>query len=79
MNKIFGSLRLKVLILLVLVGLTSQMGWNVKGTEACQECVKLTGGLCVGCMSGSGTHSQCTALQESCTCVTSGTCLPDGS
>ena len=45
MKKIFGSLRLKIMILALLVGLTFQMGWSVNRTEACLTCVDLTGGF----------------------------------
>ena len=73
-----GSLRLKVLILIVLVGLTFQMSWNVSGTEACQECVPLQGGLCVGCITTSSGHETCTPIQETCSCNVSGSCRTDG-
>lgn len=78
MKKIFGSLRIKALILAVLLGLTFQAGWNVNETEACVECVTLTGGLCVGCATSSSGHSDCTPYQESCSCMVSGTCRTDG-
>ena len=79
MKKILGSLRLKVLILAVLVGLTFQMSWSVNETEACERCVALSGGLCVGCQSSQSGSPYCTALQESCSCnVTPGNCRVGG-
>lgn len=78
MKKLFGSLRFKAVILTLLLGLTFQIGWNVNETEACVECVTLTGGLCVGCASASAGHDSCTPSQESCSCTVSGTCKTDG-
>jgi hypothetical protein len=78
MKKVIGSLRLKVLILAVLVGLTFQMSWSGNEIEACERCVPLTGGLCVGCADDPSGSPRCTPIQESCDCsVSAGSCNSD--
>lgn len=75
MKKIFGNLKVKVLILVALLGLTFHLGWNVSKTKACQRCVTLTGGLCVGCQAGYTNivgYRDCEAIQETCSCNVSG-------
>lgn len=78
MKKLLKSLRFKVIALTMLLGLTFQIGWNANETEACVECVSLTGGLCVGCATTSTGHDSCTPSQDSCSCMVSGTCKTDG-
>lgn len=79
MRKILGSLKLRVLVLAVLIGLTFQLGWSSGNTKACERCVALSGGLCVGCQSSSSGSPSCTAIQETCSCnVTPGTCRIGG-
>lgn len=75
MKKIFGSLRWKVIILALLVGLTFQIGWNTENAAACEECVPLTGGLCVGCDPNATVgHVSCVPNQDTCSCEVSGAC-----
>lgn len=75
MRIIVRSLRLKILVLMVLAGLTFHIAFNADSTEACTECVALTGGLCVGCdESATSGHDSCTPDQTTCSCTVSGTC-----
>lgn len=79
MRKILGSLKLRVFVLAVLVGLTFQLGWSSSITEACEKCVQLSGALCVGCQESPFGYPVCTPIQETCTCnVTPGSCRIGG-
>jgi len=78
--KVFKSLRVKILILAVLLGAMAHLSWSAPDTKACQKCVTLSGGLCVGCTSGNPNgHTGCTPDQSTCTCnVTPGDCTGGG-
>jgi len=75
MKRVFGSLKIKIFVLAVLVGLTFQLGWNINETKACEKCVELTGGLCVGCMEDASGSPSCMPMQETCSCnIAPGSC-----
>ena len=79
MKKMIGNLKVRVFVLAILVGLTFQLGWSSGITKACERCVALSGGLCVGCQQSETGSPSCTALQESCSCnVTPGNCRVGG-
>jgi hypothetical protein len=70
------SLKIKIVLLVVLVGVTANFGWSTGKVKACQTCVPLTGGLCVGCLSGQARgFKDCEPDQSTCSCnVTPGDC-----
>lgn len=71
--KRFGSLRLKVILLVALLGATVHLGISAPETKACKNCVPLTGGLCVGCTSGDPNgFKECMPDQSTCSCTVSG-------
>lgn len=76
MKRLFGSIRFKIVVLAILVGLTFQAGLTANETKACEDCVFPTGGICVGCLSGEGPWDTCRPVQAECACyVTGGGCI----
>lgn len=63
------SLELKALLLAFMIGASFQLGWNADVTRAaCEKCVPLSGGLCVGCMQDPYGYPSCTPNQDRCSC-----------
>ncbi len=79
MKKILKSLKLRVMLLAMLIGITLQLGLSTDSLSAsCENCVVLSGGLCVGCVESPGGFPSCIPIQETCSChVTPGTCILD--
>jgi hypothetical protein len=79
MFRILHNLRVKVLVLFILVGLTIHFGWQLEAATACEKCVFPTGGLCVACSQygnvGETGYNSCIPDQATCSCtVSGGTC-----
>jgi hypothetical protein len=69
----FISLKLKILILIALIGVTAHFGWPAGGVKACRNCVALQGGLCVGCTGGDAAGFKgCDPDQSTCSCNLTG-------
>jgi hypothetical protein len=71
MKQIIGSIKLKVTVLTMLIGLTLHFGFAAKPARACPglECVQLTGALCVGCLHDAPNgYPMCEINQDECWC-----------
>ena len=78
MKRLFGSIRLKVVVLAVLIGLTFQFALVAKETKGCERCVYPTGGICSGCIDSTFGGNWCWPIQENCSCTMGGGCGPLG-
>jgi hypothetical protein len=66
------QVRTRLFILFSLILLSVVFGLPQSSASACQECVPLSGGLCVGCDPNvSSGHKTCQPDQTSCTCQVS--------
>jgi hypothetical protein len=71
--KRFLSLRLKIFLLITLIGLTAHLGLSAAQVKACKNCVALQGALCVGCTGGDANgFKECSPDQSTCSCTVSG-------
>jgi hypothetical protein len=69
MNPLLKKIRVKTVVLLGLILLSVSLWTQPFSVKAnCEECVALTGGLCVGCASDPNGHTRCTPDQSTCTC-----------
>lgn len=75
MDRPLRQIRIKLLTLASLILLSFYFGTTQQAASACWKCVTLTGGLCIGCDPNVDRGvTECTAIQETCSCVTSGSC-----
>lgn len=79
MKRLFGSIRFKIVVLAVLIGLTFQFTFAAKETKGCERCVFPTGGICVACATATFGANSCWPIQETCSCnLGSAACGPHG-
>jgi hypothetical protein len=68
------SIRSRLFVLTSLILLSIFFAVPDKPASACQMCVQLTGGLCVGCMFVGEGNTTCVPDQSTCSCTVSGSC-----
>lgn len=68
MSQFIKQARTRLLILSSLLLLSVFLALPERAASACQECVSLSGGLCVGCMIVSEGHQSCEPDQSTCSC-----------
>jgi hypothetical protein len=68
MSSLFRQVRNRLFVLASLILLSIFFALPERAASACQECVQLTGGLCVGCMMVSEGHVSCQPDQSTCSC-----------
>lgn len=76
MSRFIGPIRLRLLILTSLLLVTAYTAMPQQAANACIKCVKLTGGLCVGCDPNVTTgYMWCWPVQETCDCYNWDNCV----
>jgi len=79
MSRFIGPIRLRLLILASLVMFTTYTAMPQQTASACIECVRLTGGLCVGCDPNVTIgFNFCSPNQNDCSCSEWGACGGQG-
>ena len=75
MSRLVGPIRLRLLVLTSLILVTAYTAMPQQAASACITCVRLTGGLCVGCDPNVREgFSWCWPVQENCSCSVQGSC-----
>ena len=75
MSRLIGPIRLRLLILTSLILVTAYTAMPQATASACITCVRLTGGLCVGCDPNvTEGFNRCWPVQEDCSCWVQGSC-----
>jgi hypothetical protein len=75
MSSFKSSIRLRLVILASLIVVTAYTAMPQRPVSACIECVRLTGGLCVGCDPNVTVgFNFCTPNQDNCSCAEWGAC-----
>ncbi len=71
MKRIIVSIQVRVVVLVILIGFTLNLGLSAREAKACTglECVFLSGALCVGCLHDAPNgYPMCQINQDECWC-----------
>ena len=75
MSRLVNPIRLRLLVLTSLIIVSAYTAMPQQAASACITCVRLTGGLCVGCDPNvTEGFNWCWPVQENCSCYVEGSC-----